>query len=107
MRRLIAYDAPSALDRPEGPWTIVNCWTHVRRPFVKRLECDGSPIAEEALRQIAALYAVETAVRGKTLATHLAARPELAAPIVAAFRPWLEARLSRIPKASKLAEDIR
>ena len=33
--------------------------------------------------------------------------PTLAAPIVAALRPWLEAQLSRIPRASKLAEDIR
>jgi len=32
---------------------------------------------------------------------------ELSAPIVAAFRPWLKAQLSRIPRSSKLAEDIR
>ncbi|MGC8732058.1 MAG: IS66 family transposase [Halothiobacillaceae bacterium] len=102
-----AYDKLTVVDRPEGPWQLVHCWTHVRRRFVKRLESDGSPIAEEALRQIAALYAVEAAVRGKAPAIRLAARRELSAPIVAAFRPWLEAQLSRIPKASKLAEDIR
>ncbi len=39
--------------------------------------------------------------------TPLAARQDLAAPIIAAFRPWLEAQLSRIPRSSKLAEDIR
>jgi len=102
-----AYDAPAALDRPEGPWQLVHCWTHVRRRFVKRLETDGSPIAEEALRQIAELYAIEKSVRGRSPGTRLAARKELAAPIIAAFRPWLEAQLSRIPNASKLAEDIR
>ena len=37
----------------------------------------------------------------------MAARAELAAPIVTAFRPWLEAQLSRIPRSSKLAENIR
>ncbi len=102
-----AYNKLTALDRPEGPWQLVHCWTHVRRRFVKRLESDGSPIADEALRQIAALYAVETAVRGKAADVRLAARQGMAAPIIAAFRPWLEAQLSRIPKTSKLAEDIR
>ena len=57
-----AYDKLIAVDRPEGPWQLVHCWTHVRRRFVKRLESDGSPIAEQALRQIAALYAIEASV---------------------------------------------
>ena len=103
----VAYDAPAALVRPEGPWQLVHCWTHVRRRFVKRLENDGSPIAEQALRQIAELYAIEASIRGHAPETRLAARTELTAPIVAAFRPWLEAQLSRIPQSSKLAEDIR
>lgn len=102
-----AYDKLTAVDRPEGPWQLVHCWTHVRRRFVKRLESDGSPIAEAALRQIAELYAIDASVRGRAPEIRLAARKELSAPIIAAFGPWLEAQLSRIPKASKLAEDIR
>ena len=102
-----AYDKLTKVDRPEGPWTLVHCWTHARRRFVKRLEKDGSPIAEEALRQIAELYAIEKTVRGSAPEARLAARRELSAPIIEAFRPWLEAQLSRIPKSSKLAEDIR
>lgn len=102
-----AYDKLTAVDRTEGPWQLVHCWTHVRRRFVKRLESDGSPIAEGALRQITELHAVEASVRGRAPEIRLAARKELSAPIIAAFRPWLEAQLSRIPKASKLAEDIR
>ena len=54
-----AYDKLTRVDRSEGPWTLVHCWPHARRRFVKRLEKDGSPIAEEALRQIAELYAIE------------------------------------------------
>lgn len=81
--------------------------TDARRRFVKRLEKDGSPIAEEALRQIAELYAIEKSVRGLPADARLAAQRELSAPIIAAFRPWLEAQLLRIPRSSKLAEDIR
>src|SRR6056297_1921329 len=78
-----------------------------RRRFVKRFENEGSPIAEEMLRRIAALYGIEKTVRGKDPAVRLAARREHAAPIVAALKPWLEAQLSRIPQKSRLAEDIR
>jgi len=102
-----AYDALAAQARPEGSRELVHCWTHVRRRFVKRMETDASPIAEEALRQIAQLYAIEATVRGRAPEIRLAARAELAATIVAAFRPWLGAQLSRIPRSSKLAEDIR
>ena len=68
---------------------------------------NGSPIAEQALRQIAELFAIEASVRGHEPVARLAARTTLVALIVAAFRPWLEAQLSRIPQSSKLAEDIR
>ena len=101
------YDKLTGIDRTEGPWQIVHCWTHVRRRFVKRLQSDGSPIAEEALRQIRQLYAVEASVRGLAPEIRLAARQELSKPILTAFRPWLEAQLSRIPRSSTLAEDIR
>jgi hypothetical protein len=94
------YDKLTKVDRPEGPWTLVHCWTHARRRFVKRLENDGSPIAEEALRQIAELYAIEKTVRGSAPEARLAARRELSAPIIEAFHPWLAAQLSRIPKPS-------
>ena len=101
-----AYDKLTAVDRPEGSWQLVHCWTHMRWRFEKRLEADGSPIAKKAVRQIAELYAIEGSVRSRAPETRLAARKELAAPIVATFRPWFEAQHSRIPKASRLAEDI-
>jgi len=90
-----------------GPWQLVYCWTHVRRRFVKHFENEGSPIAEEMLRQIAALYGIEKIVRGREAAIRLAARRDHSAPIIAALKPWLEAKLSRIPQKSQFAEDIR
>lgn len=102
-----AYNVMTEVTRGNRPWQLVHCWTHVRRRFVKRFESDRSPIAEEMLRRIAALYRVEDSVRGKPPAVRLAARREHAAPIIAALKPWLEAQLSRIPGKSRLAEDIR
>ena len=102
-----AYNKLATLERSEGGWQLVYCWTHVRRRFVKRLEADGSPVAEDVLRQIAELYAIEKSVRGQPPERRLEARKALAAPVVAAFRPRLEAQLSRLPRSSKLAEDIR
>ena len=102
-----SYNALTEIARDNGPWQLVYCWTHVRRRFLKRFENEGSPIAEEILRQIALLYRVEKAVRGKYAALRLVARREHAGPVVAALKPWLEAQLSRIPQKSQLAEDIR
>ena len=58
------YDRLTRLERPQGPWTLVHCWSHLRRRFVKLVRNTKSPIAEAAVRQIATLYAVEATVRG-------------------------------------------
>lgn len=110
------YDKLTGVDPDEGPWQIVHCWTHVRRRFVKRLQSDGSPIAEAALRQISQLYAVEASVRGLAPEIRLAARQELSkcrscrhfdpgwrhsSPASHGHRHW--PRISDTPSASGLA----
>ncbi len=102
-----AYDRMTVVERAQGPWVLVHCWSHVRRRFVKLMRNQGSPIAEEAVRQIALLYGVESTVRGKAPGVRLAARREISAPVVAALKIWFEAQLSRIPKGSQIATDIR
>jgi transposase len=72
----------------------VHCWSHLRRRIVKLVRNQRSPVAEAALRQIGALYAVEARVRGASPELRLAARREHSAPIVAALKPWLEKQLS-------------
>ena len=61
-----------------------------------------SPIAEAAVRQIAALYAVETTVRGMPPEDRLNARRDLSLPIVTALRPWFEKQLA----PTKVAESV-
>lgn len=101
------YDRLTRLQRAEGPWTLVHCWSHLRRRFVKLLRNTKSPIAETAVRHIAALYAIEADVRGHAPEARLAARKRLSAPIVEALKPWFEKQLSLISSGSTLAGDIR
>lgn len=86
---------------------LVHCWSHLQRRFVKLMRNSKSPIAEAAVRQIAALYAIETTVRGLTPEIRLTARKEHSALIIAALKSWFEKQLSMISSGSKLAEHIR
>lgn len=101
------YEQLTRIKRAEGPWMLVHCWSHLRRRFVKQMRNTKSPMAEAAVRQIAALYAVEATVRGASPEQRLAARREHSAPIIAALKPWLEKQLSLISSASTQAVDIR
>lgn len=96
--RIVPDDRLHVLYRTSRAWTLVQCRPHARRRFVKRLEKDGSPIAEDALRQIAELNAVERSMRGMAPEARLAARHEFSTPIIGAFHPWLGAQLSRTPR---------
>jgi len=90
-----------------GDILLAACWAHTRRKFYEIAQADGSPIALEAVRRIAELYAIEARIRGKPSAERLALRRVMARPLVDAFRPWLEAQLMRVPQRGKLAEAIR
>jgi hypothetical protein len=46
------YDRLTRLERSQGPWLLVHCWSHLRRRFVKLARNTKSPIAEAAIRQI-------------------------------------------------------
>lgn len=101
------YDRLTRIERQQGGWTLVHCWSHLRRRFVKQFRNTKSPIAETAIRQIAALYAIEETVRGAPPEERLAARKQHSAPLIATLKPWLEKQLSMISSGSKLAEAIR
>ncbi len=78
-----------------------------RRRFYEIAEAGQAPIAEEALRRIAELYAIEAEIRGTSAAERHVARQARARLLVEALRPWFETRLSRLPGKSRLAEAIR
>ena len=101
------YDALGDPKQTVSPWVLAYCWTHWRRRFVDFQRATESPLCEEILERIAALYRIEAMVRGDPPELRLKARQELSAPIVEVMRPWLEAQLDRLSSASELAKHIR
>jgi transposase len=93
-------------DGGEGA-TLVYCWSHVRRGFFDLAKNKTAPIAEEALRRIAALYAIEDTIRGKPPDLRRATRQARSQPLVADLFAWLEQQLTRLPGSSPTAEAIR
>ncbi len=83
------------------------CMAHVRRKFVDIFQSQGLETAEEAIRRIALLYAVEKTARGKPPEERVALRQRDAKPVFDELEVWLAAQLSRISGKSELAKAIR
>jgi Transposase IS66 family/IS66 C-terminal element len=82
-------------------------WAHARRKFYEVHQATASPIAAEALRRIAELYAIETTIRGQTAVIRQSVRQARSLPLVGAMKLWLEAQLAHIPPRSSLADAVR
>jgi hypothetical protein len=67
----------------------------------------NAPIASEALERIAALYAIETTIRGLSANERRRVRQDKSKPLVLALKAWLERRLTRVSAKAMTAEDIR
>lgn len=92
--------------RPEGALVLANCWAHARRKLVEVQKSSGSPIADEGLKQIAALYAIEAEIRGQGPEARRLVRQARTAPLVAAFGDWLKQKRARISAKSRLGEHL-
>jgi transposase len=90
-----------------GDIKLAACWSHTRRKFYEVHQATSSPIAAEALRLIAELYAIETTIRGQTAAARQSVRQSKSLPLVAAMKAWLKTQLTLIPPRSGLADAIR
>lgn len=85
----------------------VACMAHVRRKFVDVHKAQGSAIADEAIRRIAELYAVEKAARGLPPDKRAEIRQAEAKPDFDGLEAWLNAQLPGISGKSPLAAAIR
>jgi len=80
---------------------------HVRRKFVDVHRAQGSAIADETIKRIAQLYAVEKEARGSPPDQRADLRQAQAKPIFDDLETWLHAQLPSISGKSPLAGAIR
>jgi transposase len=85
----------------------VACMAHIRRKFVDVQQSQGSAIAEEAIRRIAELYAVEKEARGAPPDERVRLRQAKAKPVLDDLDTWLGVQLTRISGKTPLAQAIR
>lgn len=85
----------------------VACMAHIRRKFVDVHKAQGSLIAEEAIKRIAALYGIEKEGRGQLPEDRASIRREKAKPLLDGLEHWLGDQLPKISGKSELAKAIR
>jgi transposase len=83
------------------------CWAHVRRKFYDLEVAHKSPIAQEALERIGALYAIERAIRGRPAEERRTIRQTRARPLLESFRTWLESCLPKLSQKSDTTVAIK
>jgi transposase len=88
-----------------GPIELA-CLAHIRRRFFDVHAAGGSPVAEEALRRIGQLYAIEQQAAGMTPEQRAAVREQHAVPALANLRTWLLATQPGVAAGSGTAKAI-
>jgi transposase len=91
----------------DEPITLAFCWSHLRRRFFDLVQDGPAPIASEALERIAALYAIEKTIRGRSADERCAVRQEHSKPLVLALKDWFEMQLTRVSGKATIAEHLR
>ncbi|ACM39674.1 MULTISPECIES: IS66 family transposase [Rhizobium/Agrobacterium group] len=101
------YSHLATSDRVGGdPWKLAFCWAHGRRKLIKAAPKSGSPIVDEALIRIAALYKIEDSIRGNEPEHRRAVRQELSLPLVDKFFTWIAAQAARVSRKSDLGKAL-
>lgn len=103
----VAYKKLGDPARAGGPLVLANCWGHFRRLFYDIAKGGNAPIATEALVRVAALYAIEQEIRGRSADERRVVRQVRTKPLVDALELWLREQLARLSKGSTLAREIR
>ncbi|SFV13254.1 IS66 family transposase [Pseudoduganella namucuonensis] len=89
----------------DGPIELA-CLAHIRRKFFDVHAASGSPVAGEALRRIAELYAIEQQGAGLDPPGRIALRQQLAMPALAELHAWLLASRRTIAVGSATGKAI-
>jgi len=88
------------------PLKLAYCWSHGRRALIKAQPKAGSPIVDEALLRIAAVYKIEAEIRGLPPEQRMAVRQDRSRPLVDQFFTWLSAQAARVSRKSELGKAL-
>ncbi len=110
-RGILQCDGYAAYKKLAGPAAapgpkLAFCWSHVRRGFYDLAKGGNAPIATEALQRIAALYRIETDIRGLTAEERQSARQARSKPLLAELRAWFDAQMTKLFARGPTAEAI-
>jgi len=101
-----AYAGLNQLYR-DGRIQEVACWAHVRRKFYDLAQAHRSPIAQEAIERIAALYTVESEIRGRPPNERQQVRQARARPLLDSLHQWLEGCLAKLSRKSETTAAVK
>ena len=93
--------------RDNAPIQLAYCWAHARRKLYELTHNNVAPIAEEGLKQIAALYRIEGQVRGQSAEKRLAMRQQKSASKVVSFKIWLNHARTQVSAKSPTVQALK
>jgi transposase len=83
------------------------CMAHIRRPFYDLYQAHKSAVAKEALERIAALYAIEEEIRGRSAEERREVRNARSRPLLESLKQWFEETLGKLSRKSDTTKAIR
>jgi transposase len=106
-----AYAGYGALTMPRGNKppriTHVACMAHARRRLFEVFEATKSPIAEEGLRRIGELYAIEATINGQPPEQRRKTRAAQSKSLLEALHAWMLAQRRRLSGKSTLGKALQ
>ena len=87
--------------------THVACMAHARRKLFEVFDTTKSPIAEEALRRIQELYAIEADIKGRSADQRWMQRQARSKPLLDAFHVWALAQRRRLSGKTPLGKALQ
>lgn len=100
-----AYDQFGKEDGANAGVEKSYCWAHLRRGFIDA--GSDAPVAQDALQRIAAIYAIEKDIRGRSAEDRLAVRRERTQPLVNKLHAWFVATAPRIMAGSATSDAMK
>ncbi|EHV69067.1 integrase core domain protein [Escherichia coli DEC6C] len=87
-----------------GALTEVACWAYARRKIHDVYISSKSATAEEALKRISELYAIEDEIRGLPESERLAVRQQRSKALLTSLHEWMVEKNGTLSKKSRLGE---